>query len=94
MSMREGSPVAGAGHRRIRLASPVTALVLGGVLLALLAAAWPFAGLAHLSVNGSTGGAVVDVHPLRGGGLRRGLAQAGQPARVVPARPGRRGGAQ
>jgi hypothetical protein len=57
MSMREGSPVAGAGHRRIRLASPATALVLGGVLLALLAAAWPFAGLAHLSVNGSTGGA-------------------------------------
>ena len=38
--------------------------------------------------------AVVDVHPVRGGGLRPGLAQAGQPARVVPARPGRRGRAQ
>ena len=48
--------MAGAGHRRFRLASPATALVLGGVLLALLAAGWPFAGLAHLGVNTSTGG--------------------------------------
>jgi hypothetical protein len=54
--MREGNPVAGAGHRRFRLASPATALVLGGVLLALLAVGWPFAGLAHLGVNASTGG--------------------------------------
>jgi hypothetical protein len=54
--MREGNPVAGAGHRRFRLASPATALVLGGLLLALVAAGWPFAGLAHLGVNTSTGG--------------------------------------
>jgi hypothetical protein len=55
--MREGSPVAGAGHRRIRLASPATALVLGDLVLALLAATWPFASLAHLGVTASTGGA-------------------------------------
>jgi len=48
--------VAGAGQRRFRLASPATALVLGGVLLALVATGWPFAGLAHLGVNTSTGG--------------------------------------
>jgi hypothetical protein len=54
--MREGNPVAGAEHRRFQLASSATALVLGGVLLALLAAGWPFAGLAHLGVNASTGG--------------------------------------
>ena len=41
--------------RRLRLASPATALVLGGLLAALFAAEWPFAGLAHLSVNASTG---------------------------------------
>ena len=49
--------MAGAGHRRFRLASPATALLLGGVLLALVVAGWPFAGLAHLGVNTSTGGA-------------------------------------
>src|SRR5580704_13389637 len=46
--MREGNPVAGAEHRRFQLASSATALV--------LAAGWPFAGLAHLGVNASTGG--------------------------------------
>jgi hypothetical protein len=55
--MREGSPVAGTGPGRLRLASPTTALALGGVLLALVAAGWPFAGLAHLGVNTSAGGA-------------------------------------
>jgi hypothetical protein len=50
--MREGTPDA----RRFRLASPATALVLGGLMLALGAAQWPFAGLAHLSVNAGTGG--------------------------------------
>jgi hypothetical protein len=59
--MREGNPVAGQaapgpGRRRLRLASPSTVLVLGGLVLALLAAAWPFAGLAHLKVNAGTDG--------------------------------------
>jgi hypothetical protein len=58
--MREGNPTAGQAApgrpaRRLRLASPATALVLGCVTLALVAAEWPFAGLAHLGVNGSTG---------------------------------------
>jgi hypothetical protein len=55
--MREGNPAApGRAARRLRLASPTTALVLGGLTLALAAAQWPFAGLAHLSVNAGTGG--------------------------------------
>ena len=45
----------GRPARRLRLASPPTALLLGGLTVALLAAQWPFAGLAHLSVNSSTG---------------------------------------
>jgi hypothetical protein len=59
--MREGNPAAGQAMlgrpaRRFRLASPATALVLGGLILALAAAQWPFAGLAHLDVNSGTGG--------------------------------------
>ena len=59
--MREGNPAAGPAvpsrpARRFRLASPATALVLGAVVVALVAAEWPFAGLAHLGVNSSTGG--------------------------------------
>jgi hypothetical protein len=50
--MREGSP----GASRFRLASSPTVLVLGCVVLALLAAAWPFARLAHQSVNAASGG--------------------------------------
>jgi hypothetical protein len=58
--MREGNPAAvpavpGRPARRLRLASPATALVLGAVVVALVAAEWPFAGLAHLSVSSSTG---------------------------------------
>jgi hypothetical protein len=58
--MREGNPAAGQAMlgrpaRRFRLASPATALVLGGLILVLAAAQWPFAGLAHLSVNSGTG---------------------------------------
>ena len=58
--MREGNPAAGQAvpgrpARRLRLASPATALVLGAIVVALLAAQWPFAGLAHLGVNSSTG---------------------------------------
>jgi hypothetical protein len=58
--MREGNPAAvpavpGRPARRLRLASPVTALVLGAIVVALLAAQWPFARLAHLGVNSSTG---------------------------------------
>jgi len=41
--------------RRFRLASPVTVGVLAIVVLALLAAGWPLARLAHLSVNDSSG---------------------------------------
>jgi hypothetical protein len=59
--MREGNPAAGQAMlgrpaRRFRLASPATALVLGGLILALAAAQWPFAGLAHLGVSSGTGG--------------------------------------
>jgi hypothetical protein len=59
--MREGNPgPAGLGKRRFALALPTTgpgtALVLGGLMLALGAAQWPFAALAHLSVNAGTGG--------------------------------------
>ena len=60
--MREGNPapapaVPGRPARRFRLASPATALVLAGLTVALFAAQWPFASLAHLSVTASTGGA-------------------------------------
>jgi hypothetical protein len=41
--------------RRIRLASPTTALVLGGLVLALIIAAVPLAGLARQSLNASGG---------------------------------------
>jgi hypothetical protein len=46
-----GGPVSG----RFRLASPTTALVLGGVVLALMIADVPLARLAHQSVNASSG---------------------------------------
>ena len=59
LGMREGNPVAGQAApgwpARFRLASPATAVVLGCVMLVLVAAEWPFAGLARLGVNGSTG---------------------------------------
>jgi hypothetical protein len=48
---------AGQPSRRFRLASPTAVLVvLGGFVLALVAAAWPLAGLARLTVDASTGG--------------------------------------
>ena len=40
---------------RFRLASPAAVVVLACLVLALVAAGWPLAGLAHLSVNASTG---------------------------------------
>ena len=40
---------------RLRLASPAAVVVLACLVLALVAAGWPLAGLAHLSVNASTG---------------------------------------
>src|SRR5579859_423584 len=60
--MREGNPAAGPAvsgrpARRFRLASPATALVLASLTVALFAAQWPVASLAHLSVTSSTGGA-------------------------------------
>jgi hypothetical protein len=55
-------PVAGqtavttaGGARRLHLASPVTALVLGGLVLALVIADVPLAGLAHQSMDASGG---------------------------------------
>jgi hypothetical protein len=51
--MREGNPIALHGFRR---ASPATVLVLACLVLALLAAGWPLAGLAHQSVNGNAAG--------------------------------------
>ncbi len=48
---------AGPPGRRFRLASPAAVLVvLGGFVLALIAAGWPLAGLARLNVTASTGG--------------------------------------
>ena len=43
------------GARRLHLASPVTALVLGGLVLALVIADVPLAGLAHQSMDASGG---------------------------------------
>ena len=43
------------GARRFHLASSVTALVLGGLVLALVIADVPLAGLAHQSVDASSG---------------------------------------
>ena len=40
---------------RLRLASPAAVVVLACLVLALVAAGWPLAGMAHLSVNASTG---------------------------------------
>jgi hypothetical protein len=69
--MREDHPVAGqaapggparrvqrsgGSARRVQLASPATALVTGALTLVLVAAEWPFASLAHLSVNATVGG--------------------------------------
>ena len=59
--MREGNPAAGQAvpggpARRLRLASPAAALVVGCLVLALVAAQWPFAGLAHVGINSGTGG--------------------------------------
>ena len=51
-----GQAAPGWPARRFRLASPATALVVGCLVLALVAAQWPFAGLAHVGVNSSTGG--------------------------------------
>ena len=48
--------MAGYGRRRWRLASQATVLVLGGLVLAMLAAAGPFAGLARQNVNAGTDG--------------------------------------
>ena len=46
----------GGPARRLRLASPAAALVVGCLVLALVAAQWPFAGLAHVGINSGTGG--------------------------------------
>jgi hypothetical protein len=60
--MGEAEPVAGraaaapaGGGRGLRLASPGAALVLGGLVLALMAADAPLAGLAHQSIDASGG---------------------------------------
>ncbi len=49
------APVTAEVTARLRLASPTTALVLGGVVLVLMIADVPLAGLAHQSVNASNG---------------------------------------
>jgi hypothetical protein len=59
--MREGNPTAGQAvpggpARRLPLASPAAALVVGCLVLVLVAAQWPFAGLAHVGIDSSTGG--------------------------------------
>src|ERR1700680_2812323 len=46
---------AAGGARRLHLASPVTAAVLGGLVLALVIADVPLAGLAHQSLDASGG---------------------------------------
>ena len=66
--------------RRFQLASPVTALVLGLLVLALIIADVPLAALAHQGL-GASGGSLpaVALGSFRAGRLRGGLAQAGQP---------------
>jgi hypothetical protein len=54
--MREGNLVAGYGRRHLGLAAQATVLVLGGLVLAMFAADWPFADLAHQNVNAGTDG--------------------------------------
>jgi len=67
----------GAGGR-LRLGLPAVALVLGGLVLVLAAAAVPLARLAHQSLNAATGSVPVWVEvPAAVGGFRGGLAQAG-----------------
>ncbi len=54
MAAQAGVTPRGAG-RRVRLGSPAAALVLGGLVLILAAAAVPLARLAHMSLNASSG---------------------------------------
>jgi hypothetical protein len=54
MAGQAGVTMRGAG-RRMRLGSPAAALVLGGLVLVLAAAAVPLARLAHMSLNASSG---------------------------------------
>jgi hypothetical protein len=44
-----------SGPRRLRLARPATAWLLGGILLALAIAAVPLSRLAHQSLNAANG---------------------------------------
>jgi hypothetical protein len=53
--MRQAPVTAEVTGRRFRLASPATALAVGGLLVALLIADVPLAGLAHQSVNAANG---------------------------------------
>ena len=50
-----GMPAAGAAARRFGLTSPAACAVIGVVVLALFIAAVPLAGLAHQSLNASSG---------------------------------------
>ena len=50
-----GMPAADAAVRRFGLASPAACAVIGVVVLALFIAAVPLAGLAHQSLNASSG---------------------------------------
>jgi hypothetical protein len=85
---RPAAPVAVDGAARPnRLASPVTALVLGAVALILMAAAIALSGPVHkLSVLGS--GPVVPVVVIYAGGAPRGSSASSSSGwRSVPGRP-------
>ncbi len=57
MSQADAVAAPGPAARRFRLASPATALVAGAVVLALMIAEFPLAGLAHQTVDAGGGGA-------------------------------------
>ena len=81
-------PTAGAA-RRFGLTSPAACAVIGVVVLALFIAAVPLAGLAHQSLNASSGSLPVWVTaPFAVVGLVLAWAQARQPGRLDHARRG------
>jgi hypothetical protein len=67
------------GAKRLRLGSPATVLVLGGLLVVLAVAAVPLARLAHLSLNASSGSSPVWAAPFIVVGLLLAWRKPGNP---------------
>src|SRR6202035_1287560 len=86
-SVRGAGPAAGqtavttaGGARRLHLASPVTATALGGLVLALVIADVPLAGLAHQSLDASGGSSPAWISASFGvGGFCVGWREPGRP---------------